>query len=180
MAASALVPRRTEWLGKQPGSTRSAQMAHRYRIFNTGQGIALEALDRQAAASAVEARYPFWDKEVVEFCLAIPPSQKVLHGRGRSVLRRGLRKVLPRNVRLRRVKTSFGEQVVKSLISLGEEKLKDLLQECEKFDTPIADKSWYLHAVGKMCAQKATEDIPILWRTISIMAWLRGQRSAER
>ena len=165
---------RARWLPGQPEGTLCAQLAHRRRLFNTGQGIAIEALDRLAGASAVEARYPFWDKDLVEFCLSIPPLQKVWRGRDRAVLRRGLRGVLPESIRLRRVKTSFAQQVVKALASLGENNLRMLLQNQEKFIIPLLDKAWHERALTKMYSQKASEDIPILWRAIAVIGWLRG------
>ena len=170
---------RARWLLGQPEGTLCAQLAHRRRLFNTGQGVAIEALDRLAGASAVEARYPFWDKELVEFCLSIPPLQKVSRGRDRAVLRRGLRGILPESVRLRRVKTSFAQQVVKALTSLGENNLRMLLQSGKNFTISLLDKAWHERAIEKMRDQQASEDIPVLWRAIVVMGWLR-QHHATR
>jgi asparagine synthase (glutamine-hydrolysing) len=52
-------------------------------------------LDRQAMAWSVEARVPFLDHEVVEYCMQIPPSLKLRRLTEKYVLRRAMRGVLP-------------------------------------------------------------------------------------
>ena len=52
-----------------------------YKTITSGLQIyALEVLDKAAAAFSIEQRYPFWDKRLVEFCLAIPAEQKLNKG----------------------------------------------------------------------------------------------------
>ena len=54
-----------------------------------------------AAAHGVEARYPFVDRRVVEFCVALPIEQKFRGGWPRSIVRRSLGGILPEEVRWR-------------------------------------------------------------------------------
>jgi asparagine synthase (glutamine-hydrolysing) len=66
---------------------------------------ALEMIDRAAAATQIEPRFPFWDKRLVEFCLALPPEQKLHHGWGRWVMRQAMADILPPAVQWRVGKT---------------------------------------------------------------------------
>jgi asparagine synthase (glutamine-hydrolysing) len=66
---------------------------------------ALEMIDRAAAAAQIEPRFPFWDKRLVEFCLALPPEQKLHHGWGRWVMRQAMANILPEAVQWRVGKT---------------------------------------------------------------------------
>jgi hypothetical protein len=60
------------------------------------------ALDRWVADGCIDVRYPYLDKRLVEFALAIPLEQKVrLSDGSRSVVRRALRNIVPDTVRLR-------------------------------------------------------------------------------
>ena len=61
---------------------------------------ALELTTHASAAHGVEVRHPFFDKRLVEFCLALPPEQSLKDGWTRSILRRSL-EVLPERVRWR-------------------------------------------------------------------------------
>jgi asparagine synthase (glutamine-hydrolysing) len=53
------------------------------------------SLDRTSMAHSVEARVPFLDHELVEFCARIPPRVKMKWLREKDVLRRAMRGVLP-------------------------------------------------------------------------------------
>jgi asparagine synthase (glutamine-hydrolysing) len=61
----------------------------------------MEICDKSAAAFGIEARYPFFDKRLIEFCLAIPSSQKLCNGWTRMILRRAMAGTLPPAVRWR-------------------------------------------------------------------------------
>lgn len=52
-------------------------------------------LDRQAMAWSVEARVPFLDHELVEYCMQIPPALKLRRLTEKYVLRRAMRGLLP-------------------------------------------------------------------------------------
>lgn len=71
---------------------------------NLTQGIlayTLEQMDRCAAMFSLEARHPFMDKRLVEFCLALPSEQKLYQGWSRMIMRRGLAGILPEKVQWR-------------------------------------------------------------------------------
>jgi len=58
----------------------------------------LETTDLAFAAFGVKPRYPFTDKRLVEFSLAVPPSQQLSDGWTRSIIRRALSDLLPDRV----------------------------------------------------------------------------------
>jgi asparagine synthase (glutamine-hydrolysing) len=62
---------------------------------------ALELTTHAAAAHGIEARHPFFDKRLVEFCLALPPGQSLKEGWTRSILRRALQGILPKQIQWR-------------------------------------------------------------------------------
>jgi asparagine synthase (glutamine-hydrolysing) len=60
-------------------------------------------LDRGAMAYSLEARVPFLDHELVEFCARIPPRIKMKWLREKYILRRAMERILPREItRLRK------------------------------------------------------------------------------
>src|SRR5256885_791866 len=62
---------------------------------------ALEAADKSAAAFGLEARYPFFDRRLIEFCLALPAEQKLGQGWNRIVMRRATEGILPSEIQWR-------------------------------------------------------------------------------
>lgn len=59
-------------------------------------------VDRQAMAWSVEARLPFLDHELVEYCMQIPPSLKLRRRTEKYVLRRAMRGIVPDEILARR------------------------------------------------------------------------------
>jgi asparagine synthase (glutamine-hydrolysing) len=63
--------------------------------------------DRDSMAHSVEARLPFLDYRLVEFCLGLPEDFKLADGWTKRVMREGMRGRLPERVRNRRDKLGF-------------------------------------------------------------------------
>ena len=58
--------------------------------------------DKLSMASAVEARVPFLDHELLEYALRIPPTLKIRKGASKYILRRYAERILPKEVAFRR------------------------------------------------------------------------------
>lgn len=69
--------------------------------------IFLEKVDRSTMAASIEARVPFLDNDLVDFCLRLPASVKIPYGRKKWLLRRALEGVVPDYI-LHGRKTGFG------------------------------------------------------------------------
>ena len=63
-------------------------------------------LDHTTMAHSLEARVPFLDHEFIEFCARIPPALKMKRLQEKYILRRAVRKLLPKVYRLAE-KTGF-------------------------------------------------------------------------
>lgn len=85
---------------------------------------ALELTSHVGAAHGLEIRHPFFDKRLVEFCLALPASQSLKEGWTRSILRRSL-DVLPEAIRWRVGKAWMGSNFERGLY----EQDADLLEQ---------------------------------------------------
>lgn len=88
-------------------STRSQQQVYRglYRGWNAT--VAGEAMDFLTSRFSLEVRYPFFDRRLVEFLIAIPIDQLWRGEQTKFVLRNAMKGVLPESVRTRRGKAEF-------------------------------------------------------------------------
>ncbi|TIU33071.1 MAG: asparagine synthase, partial [Mesorhizobium sp.] len=102
-------------------------LTHRWLLSTGLVPHAFEVLDKAAANFGVEPRYPFWDKPLVEFCLALPGEEKLKDGFGRHVLRRAMQGVLPPAVQWRRDKIDFTANLVNGMLGNHRELLDRLL-----------------------------------------------------
>ncbi|MGB8699346.1 MAG: lasso peptide isopeptide bond-forming cyclase [Thermosynechococcaceae cyanobacterium] len=102
------------------GKTVSEREEHWQALNNGSVRYALQWLDKVATAFSLEARHPFCDRRLVEFCLALPSSQKLHKGWTRSILRRAMEGILPSEVQWRVGKGNLSANFKRRL--LGDEK----------------------------------------------------------
>jgi asparagine synthase (glutamine-hydrolysing) len=68
----------------------------------------LEITNQLAAYHGLEINFPFFDRRLMEYCVGIPPDQKLSDGWTRVVLRRAIKDHIPEDIRLRLTKADFG------------------------------------------------------------------------
>ena len=94
----------------------TAREEHRSGL-NTGlYPYAMEVTDKSSAPMQLEARYPFFDRRLMEFCLAIPLEQKFRQGYPRAILRHGMEGTLPPEIQWRVSKARLGSNFSRNLI----------------------------------------------------------------
>jgi asparagine synthase (glutamine-hydrolysing) len=87
---------------------KRAAQAHRDSMGSGMIQTALEIYSNGCSEFPLETRFPFMDKRLVEFCVAIPGTQKIAGGYTRAILRRGLAGYLPKDIQLRSSKGDLG------------------------------------------------------------------------
>ena len=82
---------------------------------------------RMQARVGFEKRYPFLDRRLAEFCIAIPEEQRKRNGQKKWILRQAKKDILPESVRARRDKAEFSSIIVETLkLHGGEDIFKSL------------------------------------------------------
>ena len=86
----------------------SVSQEQTYVELSTGElaGYGMEAFNLLCREVGIEARYPYLDTRVVEFCLAVPSAELSRHYQTKLLLRRSMAGILPEKVRLRVGKAS--------------------------------------------------------------------------
>ena len=96
-------------------------------LFSSHITVGRERYERTAAANGIEARDPYLDLKVIEFCLSLPPEQLVRHGWPKHLVRRTMADELPSAVRWRRPRTHLGISFSRALLNSGR---TQILSEC--------------------------------------------------
>jgi asparagine synthase (glutamine-hydrolysing) len=78
--------------------------------------LTLELLEKISAGFGIEARYPFFDRRLIEFCIGLPPGERTYNGWTRSILRHAMKGVIPDDVRWRTDKSNIGASVKVNLV----------------------------------------------------------------
>jgi len=90
--------------------------------------------ERSASSFGMELRYPFHDRRMVEFGMALPEEQRCQRNQRKLVLRRAMWDYLPETVLHRQTKAGFSRVFVRALKAQGGACLFDSLS--------IADAGW--------------------------------------
>jgi asparagine synthase (glutamine-hydrolysing) len=89
--------------------------------------LGLELLDKATAEFSLEARYPFFDRRLMEFCLALPPGQKLSNGWTRIIMRRAMEGILPNEIQWRFTKANLIPNFVRNLRGYENDLLSDVI-----------------------------------------------------
>ena len=165
-----------------PAVSASETLTHRWLLSNGMVPHAFEVLDKAAANFGVEPRYPFWDKPLVEFCLALPGAEKLNQGFGRSVLRRAMEGILPPAVQWRRDKIDFTSNLVKGMLGNHRDLLDKVLVADAALIAPYVNLPEVTAAYGRISSQPEAATLPdvqYVWRSIALSLWLRQVRLRE-
>lgn len=91
----------------------------------------LEISNMASAAFSIESRSPFFDKRLMEFCMALPGDQKIRLGWTRWIMRRALRNILPEKICGRGGKSRLGANFTYGLLEHHRDVLDDFVLSCE-------------------------------------------------
>ena len=75
--------------------SKNSQYAHFTDITNPTIEMSMNLINESASHYGIEMKFPFMDRKLLEYCLAIPSSQKLQDGISRSILRRSMNGILP-------------------------------------------------------------------------------------
>ncbi|UVK39169.1 lasso peptide isopeptide bond-forming cyclase [Mesorhizobium sp. AR10] len=166
--------RRTGYMS--PAVSVSETLTHRWILSGGMVPHAFEVLDKAAANFGVEPRYPFWDKPLVEFCLALPGEEKLNRGFGRYVLRRAMEGILPQAVQWRRDKIDFTSNLVNGMLGNHRDLLDKVLVSDATLIAPYVNLPEVTAAYGRISRQPdaaTLPDVQYVWRSIALSLWLR-------
>jgi asparagine synthase (glutamine-hydrolysing) len=136
----------------------------------------IEDEERSVAQHGIEMRYPYADRRIIEFGLAIPEEMRWRGGLRKWVLREAMRDHLPAEVRLRRVSPNAGSTFVATLRALVDAGL---------FRQPAIEREGWVsggeaHAFfDRIAARQAagdpdyTDDVWPMWIVAAVELWMR-------
>lgn len=103
---------------------------HHWNALTSGHfASVLENVEKAAAAFGVEARFPFFDRQLIEFCIALPPGQRLSRGWTRGIFRHSMAGLIPEDVRWRTDKSNIGASVKINMQKLASRLLDRSIEE---------------------------------------------------
>jgi asparagine synthase (glutamine-hydrolysing) len=135
----------------------------------------LVKMDRMSMAHGLEARSPFLDTALVEFGASLPNRLRMRWGRGKQLLRRAMKDILPPSI-LARAKMGFGAPLGawfrSDLNGLVKERLLDPVSPLYEYlrPEPVA-------ALVRSHMAAAADLSPQIWALLTLESWLRQEKA---
>ena len=135
----------------------------------------LENVEKASAAFEVEARFPFFDRRLVEFCISLPPGQRIFRGWTRSIFRHAMKGLVPEDVLWRTDKSNIGASVKLGMLRHGSDQLKRLVEPDSSRLTDYVDLASLRSAYDSYC-QNPMEREPealLMLTNVYLSNWFR-------
>ncbi len=158
------------WSG---GNVEGARHEHWRLLTSARLAAILETVAALGATAGVDVRDPFLDRRVMEFCLALPASQKIRQGRTRVVARHALGSLLPPEIRDRPGKAPLDLMLGSALAVYGRERLGRLMKEALSVLAPYVPADSIRRAHRGYLHRGAPTDVRRVWRLAMLTLWLR-------
>lgn len=168
-----LVERLMELQGHLYMPDKFARKFHYFQIRSGVNTAAVETVNHISQEVNLDIRLPFLDKRLVEFCLAIPASQKLSDGWSRMIVRRGMHDILPEEIRWRSSKANMGTNFTGGLLEFEQTKMEDIIfRDCEILK-PYIDIPTLHEIYRRFTQQGGGEDGSIIVSVVMLATWLQ-------
>jgi asparagine synthase (glutamine-hydrolysing) len=172
--------RRAEMLETRRDLPRGDREVHLEGISQPGYQLTLELADRSAAAFGIEPRYPFFDRKLMELCVAVPDEQKLSQGWSRWIQRRAMEGVLPPEIQWRGTKGNLSPNFFRGFRSLDAAVVDriDLAASAGYLD--LDELRTRLQTDRERSASERSPATFVLFRALVLAAWLERREHASR
>lgn len=162
-------------LGYYGGSYKTLPQIHYHELTSGVIPLALELLDKSCARHNIDARYPFFDRRLMEYCLSLPPQMKISRGWTRYVLRSAMQDIIPETIQWRADKSNLESAFCLQLYRKENKKLHEYLDIAtrilESYINPDVLRSIF-HAYVDHPVQHPVE-ANMIYGIIILSGWLR-------
>jgi asparagine synthase (glutamine-hydrolysing) len=166
------------YLRKAELKPKTSREHHFFDLISIPISLGLETTDKNAGAHSIELRYPFLDRRIVEFCLALPPEQRIRNGFTRAIEREAMAPFLPPEIRRRTSKVLTNPYIRYSLVTFEGIRLKNYL-----FGHPDVLGSYInldlIHESYRTLMAGRGGDLVSLWYSLVLSFWLHEGNRIE-
>jgi asparagine synthase (glutamine-hydrolysing) len=160
---------------RKAATLRSHRENHASELTHPGVAKDMEVADHIGAAFAIARPHPFYDRRLVEFCLALPREQLVCKGWTRPVLRRAVGDVLPAKIYWRGDKV--GVYAPRRLARLERHVLEETARDDETLGEYVDMGRLRIVTARYLDGDARVGDSVLLWPALSLRYWLLAPTS---
>ncbi|BDI30653.1 asparagine synthetase B [Capsulimonas corticalis] len=158
-------------VGRRPCLTEKE--SHHYRMSRGIVPHVLEITDHASAAFSLEVRYPFFDRRLVEFCLGVPPDQKLRDGWTRWIMRKAMTGVLPEQIQWRGGKSDLGHNFLHTFAAFDIQRIEAMLASDGNSLSQYVNMSSIRSSLDRFAIQPSWEDAELPLKASLLALWLQ-------
>lgn len=136
---------------------------------------AMESIDPLYFSFGIEARHPFFDRRLMEFCLSLPSAQRLRGGWTRSIVRRALADVLPESLQQRVGKSILSVNMYRNLRAMETERMRETV--ADDILRPYIARDRAEAAYDRFLETPRTSTARPLFRMAALAIWMHQQRT---
>jgi asparagine synthase (glutamine-hydrolysing) len=136
---------------------------------------ALDALDHTGSAFGIELRHPFFDKRLIEFCVALPVTQKIEAGWTRLILRRAMQNILPIEIQWRAGKSNLEPNFFKALITHDRPQIEQALFKAPTLLEPYVNIPTIQATYQRLLVKPTAAAAARVWSAAQLWYWIEQQ-----
>ena len=170
--------KRIQELNESSQNLPVTERKHHWGVITSGSvTYAMEMLEKSSTAFSIEARHPFMDKRLLEFCLSLPPEQKLNQGWSRLVMRRAMNNIIPEQVQWRRGKANMSPSFLYGLLTLNRDIVDDVMQNHLESIAAYVDTNSLRKAYKQLISANEFKSAEIsialdIWKAVMLSVWL--------
>lgn len=126
-----------------------------------------------------EFRYPYLDRDLVEFLFQVPRVQLVEPGRRRSLMRRSLKTIVPHQILERRRKAFLSRRGLFAFQSMNKE-IRDYFRDSLLASSGLIVESEFFKSLDRATAARSNEWSRQLRATVSLEHWMREEMTTHQ
>jgi asparagine synthase (glutamine-hydrolysing) len=138
----------------------------------------LEVHDKLAGALGLDHRHPYFDRRLIEFCLALPPEQRLHDGWDRVVQRRAFAGLVPEEIRARQSKSVWTDNFERQLFARHGELLRRVIESDATPLRGLCDLPRLRRDHKRLSRRSGGPGVLDLWCAVTLGLWLE-QRDAR-
>jgi asparagine synthase (glutamine-hydrolysing) len=156
----------------RPAAPSTLRGSHYTALLDGINSAGFESIDPVAAAFSLEPRYPFYDRRLVEFCLALPGEQKLRWGWSRFILRQAMAGTLPERVRRRGGKTNLSAQFNEGFLAFERERIEAVVHGGTQTLAQFVDMEVLRELYRKYSTGERRQNAELVWHPVMLAVWL--------
>jgi asparagine synthase (glutamine-hydrolysing) len=165
-----LAERQREYL-RAERAVRSLREWHIHEVTGGAMARSVEVRNRISARFGIEDRHPYFDKDLLELCVALPREQRVRDGWTRFIVRNALSGTLPERIRSRGGKWTPNRFTGAGVADRFGPELATLVRDEPPELAGIIDWTVVRAAYQRLEAEQDGDDVSTLWCAVNLRRW---------